>query len=108
MTTRKEEYTVLDFRNTRVHSFLSPHLGSSVISVALEITTVLSIDSRTLSYWLRKHKRQCFLPNYITVLKSTGSCIPKGIEAQMQQRCGAFLLILISVFIRKCHFKFFF
>lgn len=107
MTTKKEVHTVIDFRSRKILS--TPSLGYSVIPGALEITTLLSIDSRTLSYQLRKQKRQFLPPNYVTILKSAGSCIPKGIEGQMQQQqCGAFLLILISVFIRKCHFKFFF
>lgn len=107
MTTKKEVHTVIDFRSMKILS--TPSLGYSAIPGALEIVTLLSIDSRTLSYQLKKQKRQCLPPNYVTILKSAGSFIPKGTEGQIQQQqCGAFLLILISVFMRKCHFKFFF
>ena len=52
---------------------------------------------------------QRLLSSYVIVWRSTGWGIPKGIEGQrQQQQCAALLLILISVSIRECHFKFFF
>lgn len=102
MPTKKEVHTVIDFRSMKI--FSTPSLGYSVIQALWR-----SLHSYLLTPEHSPISLGSLPPNYVTILKSAGSCIPKGTEGQMQQQqCGAFLLILISVFMRKCRFKFFF